>query len=176
MTQIKIAAPYKKIAAGKSVKLSAAAAPAGAANKKVVWKSDNTKAATVNASGVVKTKKAGIGKTVTITAYADDGSGVKASVKLKIMRHAVKKITLSSKTKKKTVKAGKKLVIRANVATTGKSANKTLKWSTSNSRYATVNTKGVVTAKKAGKGKSVKITAATTDGTNKKGTITIKIK
>ena len=43
-------------------------------------------------------------------------------------------------------------------------------------RYATVNSKGVVTTKKAGKGKTVKITATATDGSGKKATIKIKIK
>lgn len=42
--------------------------------------------------------------------------------------------------------------------------------------YATVNSKGVVKTKKAGKGKTVKITAQATDGTGKKATVKIKIK
>lgn len=76
----------------------------------------------------------------------------------------------------KSVKAGKTLKVKATVKTTGKNANKTLKWTSSNTKYATVSAKGVVKAKKAGKDKTVKITAAATDGSNKKKTITIKIK
>lgn len=51
---------------------------------------------------------------------------------------------------RKTVKAGKKLTVKAKVTTTGKKVNKTLAWSSSNEKYATVNQKGVVKATKAG--------------------------
>ena len=54
--------------------------------------------------------------------------------------------------------------------------NKQLAWNSSNSKYATVTAKGKVTAKKAGKGKTVKITAKATDGSGIKKTIKIKIK
>ena len=111
---------------------------------------------------------------VTITAAAKDGSGQSAKVKIKIVKHAVKKITL--KAKAKTVKAGKKINIKAVVKTTGKTANKTLEWTVSNKKYATVNAKGVVTAKKAGKGKTVTVTAKATDGSKKSAKIKIKIK
>ena len=107
-------------------------------------------------------------------AAATDGSGKKASVKIKIVKDAVKKITL--KCSKKTVAAGKKAIVKATVSTTGKTANKSLTWSTSNKKYATVNSKGVVNTKKAGKGKTVTIKAVSTDGTNKKATIKLKIK
>lgn len=39
-------------------------------------------------------KKAGAGKTVTITATAKDGSGVKATIKIKIMKNAVTKVKI----------------------------------------------------------------------------------
>ena len=57
-----------------------------------------------------------------------------------------------------------------------KGANKKIKWKSSNTKYATVSSAGKVKAKKAGKKKTVKITAMATDGTNKKATVTIKIK
>lgn len=53
--------------------------------------------------------------------------------------------------------------------------NKAVNWSSSNKKYATVSSKGVVTAKKAGKGKTVTITAKAKDGSNKKATIRIRI-
>ena len=62
------------------------------------------------------------------------------------------------------------------VKANGKKANKKLSWTSSNKDYAVVNSKGKVTAKKAGKGKTVKITAKATDGSGKKKTIAIKIK
>lgn len=171
--QVKIVEKNVKIAAGKKVKLTTTVTPSNATNKKLTWKSSNTKYATVK-NGTVTTKKAGKGKTVTITATAKDGSGKKTTVKIKIMKNAVKKITL--KAASTSVKAGKKVKITSTVTTTGKnSVNKTLAWSSSNTKYATVK-KGVVTTKKAGKGKKVTITAKSTDGTNKKAKVTIKIK
>ena len=131
------------------------------------------KFATVNSRGVVTTKKAGTGKNVTITAKAQDGSGVSGKVKIKIVKHAVRKITL--KCRSRSVRPGKKVTVKATVKTTGKKANKVLAWSSSNKKYATVNSKGVVSAKKAGKGKTVTITAKATDGTGKKAKIKIKI-
>lgn len=173
VSAVKLSGSRYQIAAGKKVSLQAVVSPENASNKAVIWSSSNQKYATVNGRGVVTTKKAGIGKTVTITATAADGSGKKASAKIKIMKHAVKKITLKGG---KSVKAGKKLKIKASVKTTGSKANKTLSWTSSNEKYAVVSSKGIVTAKKAGKGKTVKITAAATDGSGKKASVKIRIK
>ncbi len=164
----------KKIAAGKKIRLTATVLPSNAANKAIVWTSSNTKYATVSSAGMVSVKKAGIGKNVTITATAKDGSGVKATYKIKIMKHKVTGVSL--KASKKTVKAGKSVTVKATVKANGKKVNKTLKWTSSNTKYATVTKKGVVKTKKAGKGKTVTITATSTDGTNKKAKIKIKIK
>ena len=174
VSKITVSGASKTIAAGKKITLTAEVSPADATNKAVTWTSSNTKYATVNSKGVVTTKSKGAGKTVTITATAADGSGVKADYKIKIVKDKVKSIKL--KASNKSVKAGEKVTVKATVKTTGKTANKTLKWSSSNTKYATVNSKGVVTTKKAGKGKTVKITAKATDGTGKKATIKIKIK
>ncbi len=172
--KLAIKAPSKKLAAGKKVKLTLNVTPKNATNKAVKWKTSNKKYATVDKNGKITLKKKGIGKKVTITATAKDGSGKKASIKIKIMRHAVKSIKLTAP--KKTLKAGKTMTVKANVKTTGKNANKALKWTSSNKKYATVNKKGKVTAKKAGKGKTVTITATSTDGSNKKAKVKIKIK
>ncbi|MBD5545506.1 MAG: hypothetical protein HDR01_15000 [Lachnospiraceae bacterium] len=173
VTKLTITAPSKKLAAGKKIKLTLKAIPSNATDKTVTWKSSNTKYATVDKNGKVTLKATGAGKTVTITAAANDGSGKKASVKLKIMKHAVKSIKLIVPAK--TLKTGKSMSIKATVKTTGSSANKTLKWTSSNTKYATVKS-GKVTAKKAGKGKTVTIMAASTDGSGKKATVKIKIK
>lgn len=173
ITKLTISADSKKIAAGKKVSLSVAVSPKNAANRSIKWESSNKKYATVSSKGVVTTKKAGKGKTVTITAAATDGSGVKAKITLKLMKHAVTKVQI--KNAPKSLKAGKSATLKAAVKTNGKNANKTLKWSSSNNKYATVNSKGVVKAKKAGKGKHVTITASSTDGTGRKASVKIKI-
>ncbi len=173
--KIKLKLEGGKIASGKKMPVKATISATGKdANKKLAWSSSNEKFAAVNAKGTVTAKKAGIGKTVTITARATDGSGARASVKVKIVKHSVKKVAL--RVSSKTLKAGKKLKIKAIVKVTGKTASKTLSWTTSNKKYATVNAKGVVTAKKAGRGKTVTIKAVSTDGTNKKASIKLRIK
>ena len=174
VSKITVSGMSKKIAAGKKITLTTEVLPADASNKAVTWTSSNTKYATVNSKGVVTTKKKGIGKNVVITATAADGSGVKAAYKIKIVKDKVKSVKL--KASNKSVKAGKKVIVKATVKTTGKTANKALEWTSSNTKYATVSSKGVVTTKKEGKGKTVKITAKATDGTGKKATIKIKIK
>lgn len=172
--KIRILAPSKKLVAGKKVKFTVDIFPQNASHVAVQWKTDNKKYATVNGEGWVSLKKAGIGKTVTITAKTVDGSERKTSIKIKIMKDAVKSIKVTAP--KSTLKVGKSMTLKANVRTTGKSVNKTLKWESSNPQFATVSKKGKVTARKAGKGKKVTITAISTDGSGEKAKITIKIK
>lgn len=156
---------------GKSTKLTAVVYPSNASNKELKWSSSNTKYAVVSTSGRVTAKAAGAGKTVTITAKAKDGSGKKAAFKIKL-KGPVKKITLKGS---KTLKVGKTTRIRATV-TVGRGGSKALTWSSSNEKYAAVSSKGVIKAKKAGKGKTVKITARAKDGSGKKAAIKIRIK
>lgn len=172
--KLKISAVSKRLAAGKKVKLSVSITPKNASSKTLRWESSNSRYATVDAKGRVTLKKKGAGKTVTITAAAKDGSNKKAALKIKIMKHAVKSIKLEAK--KTWVKAGKSITVKPTIKTTGKQANKTLNWTSGNTKYATVTKKGKVKTKKAGKGKTVKITASSTDGSNKKASIKIKIK
>lgn len=172
VTKIKITGVSKKIAAGKKVSLKAVITPSNADNKAVTWKSSNKKVATVNSKGVVTMKKKTGGKKVKITAVAKDGSGVKATYTIKSMKGAVKKIKISGA---KSVKAGKSLKLKAKV-TASRGANKKVKWTSSNTKYAKVSASGKVKTYKAGKGKKVKITARAMDGSNKKKTVTIKIK
>ena len=112
-------------------------------------------------------------KSVIITAIAADGSGSYGDYLICIMKHAVKRIKLSAPST--TVKAGDSVKIKATVKATGKKANKNLKWTSSNKKYATVTDSGMVNTKKAGKNKSVTITARATDGTNKKAKIKLTI-
>jgi uncharacterized protein YjdB len=83
------------------------------------------------------------------------------------------KIKLSAP--KKTLKVGESLKIKAKV-TPNSATNKEVKWTSSNKKYATVSAGGKVTAKKAGKGKTVKITATCVANKKVKASIKIKIK
>ena len=122
------------------------------ANGKVTWKSSNTGVATV-ANGVVTGKKAG---TATITASI---SGKTATYKV-----TVKNRGISARVDQ--VYVGKK----ATVKVTAYGVSGTAKFKSSNTKVATVNSKGVITGKKAG---TTKITV--TVGKYKK-VLTVKVK
>ena len=171
VTEITVTGTVKKLAKGKKMNLGASVLPFNATDKRVFWTSSNPAAAEVDMNGVVTGKAAG---TAVITAFAEDGSGVSGSYTVKVVKHKIKKIIITANKKK--VAAGKKVKVKAVIKTSGKTANKTLEWSTSNEKYAVVNAKGVVTTKKAGKGKTVTVTARAMDGSGKKDSVKIKIK
>lgn len=173
VSSIRLSLESNKTAPGKRFQLKATILPANASNQTLTYTSSNPKYASVDKNGVLKTTKAGAGKTVTITARASDGSNVSFSYKIKIQKKAVKKVTFIKKIR--SVKAGKKISLKAAV-TPNKGTNASIRYASSNPRYATVNKKGQVKALKAGKGKKVKITAYAMDGSGKKASITIRIK
>lgn len=74
----------KTLKVGKTMQIKATVKASTGANKILSYKSSNKSYATVSSKGVVKAYNAGKGKIVTITANATDGSGKKASVKIKI--------------------------------------------------------------------------------------------
>lgn len=117
----------------------------------VSWSSSNKAVATVNSSGKVTAKKTG---SATITATV-------GSTKL-TCSVTVKKPVISAKAF--TITAGQKKTLKV----TGNAGKVT--WKTSKSSVATVSSKGVVTAKKAGK---AKITASV-DGCKLTCTVTVK--
>lgn len=172
---IKRAAKSYKIAAGKKLDLKKvfSVSPKNADNKKLTYFIDKKyrNYASIK-SGVVTVKKKGAGKTISVKAAAADGSGKTATIKIKIMKNGVTKITVKKKTL--SVKAGKKITIKPVVRPNSKNVNKTLSYTSSNEKLATVKN-GVVKAKKGKKGK-VTITIRSTDGTNKSVKVKINIK
>ena len=118
----------------------------------------------MNKNGKVLAKRAGRGKKVVITAIAKDGSGVKATYKIRIAKGIVKKVKITGS---KTAKAGKAVKLRAKVTGT-KGCYKKVKWISSNEKLATVTSAGKVKFTKKAKNKKVKITAKALDGSGKK--------
>lgn len=165
----------KVIKYNSSFRLTAIIAPSDAMNNKITWKSSNTKYAAIDSRGNVTIKSAGAGKSVKITAKAQDGSGVSKTVTLKIRSNTVKVTKLKIKSSKTKITAGKSVKLKVAI-TPSNAANKKVTWKSSNTKYATVNSKGVVVTKKAGKGKTVKITAISKDNSKVKATVIIKIK
>ena len=165
---IKITSDTNKISQGKKITLKATVSPKNATNKKIVWTSSNNKVAKVNSKGIVTAGKNAGGKSVIITATCGTA---KQFYKISVVKGVVKKVSITGKS---FVKAGKSLKLKAKVKAT-KKAHKAVKWTSSNTKYATVSSKGVVKTTKAGKGKIVKITVAAVDGSGKKAVKKIRI-
>ena len=102
---------------------------------KVTWKSSNSSIATVSSTGVVTGKKAG-------TAYIYANAYGK-SVKCKV---TVKNPTITLNKSKATAYAGKSYTLKAATSYRTK-----ISWKSSNTKIATVDSKGMVKLKKAGK-------------------------
>lgn len=156
------------VAAGHKITLHPAVNPKSL-SKKLRYSSSNKKAVTVSNKGVVRAKASAVGKKATITVKAADGSGKKASCTVRVTT-PVKSLTIRGGS---SVKAGKSL--RLTASTQPSDAANAVTWKSSSKRYAAVNSKGVVKAKKAGKGKTVTITATTSDGTNIRKSVKIRI-
>ena len=163
VNKLKIVGASHVLAVGKKRQLKVKATPK-AANTAVVWRSSNKKYATVNKNGKVLAKRAGRGRKVVITAIAKDGSGVKATYKIRIAKGSVKKVKITGS---KTAKAGKTVKLKAKVTGT-KGCYKKVKWISSNEKLATVTSAGKVKFTKKAKNKKVKITAKALDGSGKK--------
>ena len=174
VTKITLNKTTASVGKGKTMQLTATVTPTNATNKAVIWKSSNTKIATVSSTGKVTAKAAG---TVTITCTAKDGSGKKATCKVTVtepkppVKPTVKvtKVTLNKKTA--TLSPKETLTLRATVTPTT-ATNKAVTWKSSNTKIATVSSTGKVTAKAAG---TVMITCTAKDGSGKKATCRITV-
>jgi len=148
---------------GQTYRLKCTIKPSGA-NKKVSWKSSNKKVATVNSSGLITAKKTG---TTYITVKAANGTQKRCKVKVSIP--SVKKVKISKSNV--SMKQGKTLKLTCTVSP--KAASKKVKWSSSNKKVATVNSSGIVTAKKGG---TTYITAKAANGKYGRCKVTVKPK
>lgn len=142
----------------------------------ITWKVDHKEYASVNKKGEVTLKKKGAGKKVKVTAtvhYVENDKKKTISASYVILgEQPVRAVKLESK--KNYLLVGKKSKLIATIKPQN-ATTKTLTWTSNNTKYATVSKKGVVTAKAAGTGKVVKLTAKTTDGSKIKKSITLRI-
>lgn len=131
---------------GKTVALTATVTPDTATDKTIKWTTSNKNVATVSTDGVVTAVAAG---TAIITATAADDSGVKATCKITVTNPVIKvtKVTLNKTTA--SVVKGKTLTLTATVTPTN-ATNKNVTWKSSNTKIATVDGNGKVTAVAAG--------------------------
>ena len=136
--------------------------------KKVKWKSSNSKIASVNSAGKVTGKKAGRAK---ITATVNKKKYT-CTVTVKAAKKAVKVSKIKLNKNRISLNTGKSYTLKAAVSPS-KASNKKLSWKSSNTAVVTVNSKGVVIAKKAG---SAVITATAKDGSRKKASCKVTVK
>lgn len=143
VTSIKLNQTYYRVGLGKSYTLVATVKTNAANNPTVKWTSSNTKIATVDQKGKVTGKAIG---TVTITVAAQDGSGVKATSTIRVVRAATS-ISLD-RTSVNTV-VGRSFTLKATVKPTN-ATFKTVNWTSSDKSIAIVDSNGRVTALKDG--------------------------
>lgn len=162
---VKLSAKAVNMFKGTSRTLKASIAPKNATYKRIQWSSSDKRIATVSSKGVVKAVKVG---RVYITAKAMDGSGKYARCKITV-KQPVTSIKLSAATL--TITEGSSKTLTATVAPAS-ATNKTLSWTSSNKKIATVSAKGVVKAIAPG---TATITAKAADGSGKKATCKVTV-
>lgn len=161
-TELKLSKSTLNIAIKQTYKVNATVTPADAANKSVVWKSSNAKVATVDSKGNIKGIASG---SATITATTKDNPKVSKKVAVKVSPKTVKldKTSLS-------LIAGKTATLKATVSPSD-STDKGVTWKSSNTKIATVNSKGKVTGKSKG---TATITATAKGAKSAQAKVTIK--
>ena len=123
---------------GKTVTLTATVTPSTLSDKSVTWKSSNKKVATVSSSGKVKGVKAGTA-TITCTSKA---TGLSATCEVTVGYVKLDQTEV-------TVKAGKAVTLKATVYPSSLE-DRSVTWKSSNTKVATVSSKGKVKGVKAG--------------------------
>lgn len=148
------------------VKVSVYKTKPSKASKSVKWKSSNKKVATVSKSGYVTGKKKG---TVKITATSKKKKRVKKTIKIKVTNLKAKSVKMSKTSA--ILFPNDKTTLKATVKGSAGFYNQGVTWKSSNTSVATVNSKGSVTAKKAGKA----TITATEKGGSKKATCAVTV-
>lgn len=141
---------------GGSESLTATVSPDNATNKAVSWKSSDTGVATVDGSGKVTAVKAG---STTITVTTTDG-GKTATCSVTVTSKTVSVTGVKLDNGKLELKAGETAQLTATVEPSDAS-DKSLEWTSSDAKIATVDASGKVTAVGVG---SATITVKTKDG------------
>lgn len=152
-----------RLKVGKTVTLKATVSPAKASGK-LMWKSSNSKVASVNSKGVVTAKKAG-NATISVKTY----NGKTAKCKVIVSYVMPTGISLNKKTA--TMHRNKTLTLKPSF-TPKDTTDTTVTWKSSDPLVATVDSKGVVTALRPGK---ATITAVSKADKSLKATCTVTV-
>ena len=154
---------------GESETLTATITPSNATGDKTVkWSSSNAEVAAVDSNGKVTAKKAG---TAVITATSSNRKTASCTVTVKQKEIAITGISLNKSTT--SITEGESETLTATITPSNATGDKTVKWSSSNTAVASIDSAGKVTAKKAG---TAVITATSSNGKTASCTVTVKQK
>ena len=171
VTKVSLSKKSVVLVKGRSTTVKATVTPTNATNKKLKWTTSNSKVAVVNSQGKIIAKGRG---NATIKVMALDGSNKYATVKVTVKQPVTSvKLNRNSAILKVKGKAKQKTVTLKATAYPKNANNKAVSWKSSNSKIATVNSKGKVTAKKKG---TCYITATAKDGSKKSAKCKIVVK
>lgn len=165
-TKITLKATSKTVDIKGKVKVSVKSVKPSKASKSVTYKSSNKKIATVSSKGTVTGKKKG---TVKITATSKKNKKVKSTIKITVKDLKASSVKLN--TTSKTVASGKTTTLKATVKGATGFYNQGVTWKSSNTKVATVTSKGVVKGIAAGQA----TITATEKGGSKKATCLITV-
>ena len=156
-----------ELKAGQTYQLKPYISPSDATNKKLKYTSSDTKVAEVSASGLVTAKSEGEAK---IRAAATDGSDEYAVCYVTVTGKAkVTGITLDRTSAE--VKRGEKLTLNV-TASPSYASNKKVVWKSANTKIATVDANGSVTAKAPGR---TKITVTSSENSSYQASCTVTV-
>ena len=156
-----------ELKAGQTYQLKPYISPSDATNKKLKYTSSDTKVAEVSASGLVTARSEGEAK---IRAAATDGSDEYAVCYVTVTGKAkVTGITLDRTSAE--VKRGEKLTLNVTVSPSYAS-NKKVVWKSANTKIATVDANGSVTAKAPGR---TKITVTSVENSSYQASCTVTV-
>ena len=159
-----------ELKSGETYQLRPDISPSNATNKKLKYTSSDTKVAEVSASGLVTAKSEGEAR---IRAAATDGSDEYAVCYVTVTGKAkVTGITLNQTSA--TLGRGKKLALKAAISPSYAS-NKKVVWKSANTKVATVDGSGNVTAKAPGRTK-ITVTSAENSSYQESCTVTVPYK
>ena len=144
---------------GQSTTLEATISPKNGKYASLTWTSSDSSIVTVDENGKVTALKAGEA-TITVTVVTEDGQEFTATCTVTVADQLVPVTGITVDKTSVTINVGSSTTLRATVQPEN-ATNKNLKWTSSNSSVASVNSKGVVTGKKEGK---ATITVTTEDG------------
>lgn len=139
---------------------------------KLVYKSSKKKVASVSKKGVISAKKLGKAK---ILIKSKKNKKIKGTITVTVVKKLkkVKKLKLNKKSLSLTLSDGRNSdKLQVSIVSPKKPTTKKVNWYSSNKKIATVNKKGIVTAKKAGNAQIVVVAA---DGRGAKATCKVSV-